>query len=171
MQIRVNTAVNAGSAQNITGFIMRFYNSANTQLDSTSTAFSFLYTPDVLISVSLTPTSYVVGVYNTWTLSVTPKNQIPAGGIVRITFPKWNQAAFGATNPLSMLTSGAATCAPILGLTAGAVTCAFSVNALITGTDTLTITNAFPAIQAAGITFQITIANVRNPPTTRPYSF
>ena len=134
---------------------MYFYNSANTLLDSTTTAFSFQFTPDSLAAVSLTSTSYTVGATTNWLLSVTPSNQIPAGGIVDISIPKWNQAAYGATNPESMLTAGSVTCVGISGLTTTSFTCTFTVNPIITGTDTLTITNAFPTAQAAYSTFSI----------------
>lgn len=110
----------------------------------------------------------MVGETSDWTISITPKNPIPVGGIVKFYMPKWNIASRYSTGAQSMLGSGTQTCTAISGITPTAMECSFSIDSIATNKDVLTITGAFTAVQTSF--FEIQISSVRNMPTTRPYT-
>ena len=114
IRFRINNVQNPGSALNLQGFNFKFYSSitSTTPIDSslTSSGFFFQYTTDTLLSANAMPATYIVGDYCTWTLQITPKNQIPAGGILKFFMPKWIDSTLHSITPLSMLPSGSNIC-------------------------------------------------------------
>ena len=103
------------------------------------------------------PASWVVGDYCTWTLQITPKNQIPAGGVLKFFMPKWIDASLHSITPLSMLSSGSNICSVGTGLTSSSVTCTFTRDPGTTNKDYLTINNAFTTAIAGNNYFEIKI--------------
>jgi hypothetical protein len=169
----ISNVKNPGSAQQVTGFIFRFYEtlSSPTPKDtSSSNAFYMQFTPDTLSAGIILPGSYKVGEITNWRVSVIPKNPIPAGGILQISFPKWTDASRYSIGAQSMLSSGTNTCIVLSGLSSSSLSCTFTVNNIASGVDTLTITGAFSAVQTSGSAFEIEIESVENMPTCRSYT-
>lgn len=169
----VSNVRNPGSAQQVTGFSIRFFATLTSTgpLDaSLPGAFYVAYTPDTLSAAVIVPRSYVVGEVVTWNFNIIPKNPIPVGGLIRISFPKWTDATRYSIGAQSMLDPGSTTCSPESGLTSTALTCTFTVNPIPSGLDTLLISGAFQAVQTGGSVFEISVSNVKNMPTTRPYN-
>lgn len=173
IRFMVSNVKNPGSAQQVSGFSVKFYSTltATSTLDASAAgAFYQAYTPDTLSSAVILPGSYIVGDVVTWNFNIIPKNPIPVGGLIQISFPKWTDATRYSIGAQSMLSPGTNLCSPISGLTATSLSCTFTINANPSGLDTLLISGAFQAVQTAGSVFEISVDSVKNMPTTRSYT-
>ncbi len=69
------------------------YTSTNTVIDSLDSNIFLTATEGSLQSSSLTPQSTVVGGSTSLDIRFRPTHAIPAGGTIRVSFPKWNPSA------------------------------------------------------------------------------
>lgn len=156
-QINIASVINPPSGTATSTFLFETQDSSGNTLDTQTSGIVVQATAGSLTSVSLTPSSNVVGDTTTLTVAIRITNKILAGGKVKVTFPKWNPNALISSNIKSMIGTGFA-------VTAGSnilstLTAAFA-------SDVLTITNGFTSDVAAGTTISFTVTQFLNPITT-----
>ena len=92
-QFNIASVINPPSATASPTFKFETQNSSGTTLDTQTTGIVVQATSGSLASVTLTPTSLVVGDTTTLTVSIKITNKVLAGGKIKVTFPKWNPNA------------------------------------------------------------------------------
>lgn len=161
-QLNIASAVNPPSATTTDTFAFRTENSGGTMLDQQIANIFLTATPGTLASSTLSPTSQVVGLKTTLTVSFTTSNRVMAGGKVRVTFPKWNSGATVSSEILPMIDSGFVVTAGT-NLIQGGLTATFA-------NDVLTISGAIPSDIPANSVISFTVTEFRNPITTSTFS-
>lgn len=161
-QLNIATVVNPPSATTTPTFVFETQNSSGTTLDSQTSNIFLQATPGSLSSLTLTPTSQVVGESTTLTVSLTATNKVLAGGKIKVTFPKWNPSATISTEIQSMIGTGFVVTA-ITNMQQSTLTAAFS-------SDVLTISGAIPSDIASGNVISFRVTQFKNPISTSTYS-
>jgi hypothetical protein len=161
---------NPSSATVISDATIGSYNSGS--LFDTDTIDSFTYTAVTISTCGLSSSSTTSGELATLTLNCDITNDIPSGGVIIFTTPKWVDSDYGASVPVTMLDqiSGCAAAEDIVGNSPG---CVATIDSATDATqDYVTITDAFSTTggASAGDTVEITISNFLNPPSTTALS-
>ena len=158
-QINIAYVINPPSGTVTSSFLFETQNSSGTTLDSQSSGIVLQATSGSLTSVTLTPSSSVVGDTTTLTVAIKITNKVLAGGKVKVTFPKWNPNAVISSDIKSMIGSGFVV-TEISNIQQSTLSAAFT-------SDVLTISSGFPSDVAAGSTISFTVTQFLNPITTQ----
>ena len=165
-QLNIASVVNPPSTTETDSFLFETQDASGTVLDTQTSSITLQATAGSLTSVTLSPSSDVVGANNTLTVTIVLAHAVIAGGKVKLTLPKWNPNATVSSEILSMVRTGFSVTA-ITNLQQSTLT-----STLVTGSssDTLTISNAIPTEVSATSTISFSVDNFYNPISTATYS-
>lgn len=160
MMIILGGIVNPGSAVTTSPFVTTIGSDSS----SATTAAELTLTPGLLTSLTITFQGQYVNTTSDMVLNFVPSNAIPKNGGVKVVFPSaltWaRELAPSHTIPLN----GTLSC---YGVSSNVDNATIGCSGLF-ATQTITITNAFSTVIAAGTTVSLAIKGLFSPPTTEP---
>ncbi|CAI2380785.1 unnamed protein product [Moneuplotes crassus] len=157
LQLNIPGFTNPPTTSPTDSFIVYTTDASDNILDQKTSGASLTATVGALTASSITPASDVVGEITTANFQITLAHEVPAGGTIRVNFPKWNPNA--ASGSIFSMIQGTYICTSLQNLDSGLI-CDFSNDIL-----TLSKINPSAAIAAASVV-RFSVTSVRNPLST-----
>ena len=148
---------NPATTTSTSSFTVETQDSTGAALDSRTTGITLTATVGTLTAASMTSESDVVGEITTVTFNITLAHDIPTGGGISISFPKWNPDATSGT--IFSMIQGTYACTGVQSVETN-LNCIFS-------NDILNISNTNPSSNiTANTVCTFTVTSIRNPIST-----
>ena len=148
---------NPATTTSTSSFTVETQDNTGAALDSRTTGITLTATVGTLTAATMTPESDVVGEITTVTFSITLAHDIPTGGSISISFPKWNPDATSGT--IFSMIQGTYACTGVQNVEPN-LNCIFS-------NDILNISNTNPSSNIIASTVcMFNVTSIRNPIST-----